>query len=274
MLVDHHCHIDRPEFADDLDGVVARAHSAGVGLMVNISTRVRRFDHLISVVERFETVYGTIGTHPHYAHEELDVTADDLVRIAAHPKIVGIGEAGLDYYYQHSTPEAQAQGFRTHIEAARRSGLPLEIHTRDADADTLAILRDEHAGGAFPALLHCFTGGRDLAMGAVDLGLYVSFSGVVSFKKSEALRAIACAVPLDRVLVETDAPYLAPEPYRGRRNEPAYVVHTARALAEARGMTLAAFAAATTENFFRLYTKVPRPRLPIDPSDVSGGACA
>jgi TatD DNase family protein len=258
MLVDHHCHIDRPEFASDLDGVVARAHAAGVGLMVNISTRVRKFEHLLTVVDRFETVYGTVGTHPHYAHEELDVSAADLVRLSKHPKLVGIGEAGLDYYYKHSTPEAQAHGFRTHIAAARETGLPLEIHTRDADADTLAILRDEHAKGAFPAILHCFTGGRDLALRAVDLGLYVSFSGVVTFKKSEDLRAIACEVPLERLLVETDAPYLAPEPYRGKQNEPAYVVRTAAALAAARGISVDDFAAATTDNFFRIYTKVPR----------------
>jgi TatD DNase family protein len=259
ILVDHHCHIDRPEFSADLDGVVARAHAAGVGLMVNISTRVSRFDHLISVVERFGPVYGTVGTHPHYAHEELDVTAADLARLAAHPKIIGLGEAGLDYYYKHSTPEAQAQGFRTHIAAARITGLPLEIHTRDADADTIRILEEEFARGPFAAVLHCFTGGRELAMRAVQLGLYVSFSGVVSFKKSDALRAIANEVPLDRILVETDAPYLAPEPFRGKQNEPAYVVHTARALAEARDMPFDAFARATTENFFRLYTKAPRP---------------
>lgn len=258
MLVDHHCHIDRPEFADDLDQVVARAHAAGVSLMVNISTRVRKFDHLRSVVERFDTVYGTVGTHPHYAHEELDVSAEDLARLAEHPKIVGIGEAGLDYYYRHSTPEAQAQGFRTHIAAARMTGLPLEIHTRDADADTIRILEEEHAKGPFPAVLHCFTGGRDLAMRAVKLGIYVSFSGVVSFKKNEALREIANAVPLDRVLVETDAPYLAPEPFRGKQNEPAYVVHTARALASARALPFDTFAQATTDNFYRLYRKVPR----------------
>ncbi len=259
MLVDHHCHIDRPEFAADLDDVVARSHAAGVRLMVNISTRVRKFDHLLAVVERFDSVYGTVGTHPHYAHEELDVTAEDLERLSRHPKIVGIGEAGLDYYYKHSTPEAQAQGFRTHIAAARTTGLPLEIHTRDADQDTLAILVDEHAKGVFPAILHCFTGGRELAMRAVDLGLYVSFSGVVTFKKSDALRQIACEVPLDRILVETDAPYLAPDPYRGKRNEPAYVTHTAEVLARARGIDMETFAAATTQNFFRIYQKVPRP---------------
>jgi TatD DNase family protein len=259
LLVDHHCHIDRPEFADDLDGVVARAQAAGVGLMVNISTRVGKFDHLISVVDRFDTVYGTVGTHPHYAHEELDVTALDLAHYAEHPKIVGIGEAGLDFFYKHSTPEAQAQGFRTHIAAARLTGLPLEIHTRDADADTIQILEEEQEKGAFSAVLHCFTGGSELARRAVELGLYVSFSGVVSFKKNDALRAIANAVPLDRVLIETDAPYLAPEPYRGKQNEPSYVVHTAKALADARGIAFEDFARATTENFFKLYRKVPRP---------------
>ena len=258
MLVDHHCHIDRPEFVDDLDGVVSRAHAAGVGIMVNISTRVRKLDHLLSVVERFDTVYGTVGTHPHYAHEELDIGAADLVRLSNHPKIVGIGEAGLDYFYKYSTPEAQAQGFRAHIAAARETGLPLEIHTRDADADTIAILEDEHAKGPFPAILHCFTGGRELAMRAVDLGLYVSFSGVITYKKNDALRDIAAELPLDRILVETDAPYLAPDPYRGKQNEPAYVVHTAEALAKVRGIAPGDIARATTENFHRIYTKVPR----------------
>lgn len=259
MLVDHHCHIDRPEFAGDLDGVVARAKAAGVGIMVNISTRIRKFDHLISVVERFPDVYGTVGTHPHHAHEELDIPVSEIVRLAQHPKIVGIGEAGLDYFYKHSTPQAQEQGFRNHIAAARQTGLPLEIHTRDADTDTIKILEDEHAKGAFPAILHCYTGGAELARRAVELGLYVSFTGVVTFKKSDALREIARAVPLDRILVETDAPYLAPEPFRGKQNEPAYVVHTAAHLAKARGIPAATFAAATTENFFRIYRKVPRP---------------
>jgi TatD DNase family protein len=259
MLIDHHCHIDRPEFAKDLDGVVARAHAAGVAMMVNISTRIRKFDHLISVVERYPTVFGTVGTHPHYAHEELDIPASEIVRLSKHPKIVGIGEAGLDYFYKHSTPEAQAQGFRAHIAVARETGLPLEIHSRDADGDMARILEEEHAKGAFPAILHCFTGGRDLALRAVDLGLYVSFSGVVTFKKSETLREVACEVPLDRILVETDAPYLAPEPYRGKGNEPAYVAHTAAALAKARGISAAELARATTDNFFRLFTKMKRP---------------
>lgn len=259
MLIDHHCHIDRPEFTHDLDGVVARAHAAGVGLMINISTRISRFDEVKAVIERYDTVYGSVGTHPHQAHEELDIPVAEIVRLSKHPKIVAIGEAGLDYFYKHSTPQAQAKGFRNHIAAARETGLPLEIHTRDADADTLAILQGEHAKGAFPAVLHCFTGGRDLAMRAIDLGLMVSFSGVITFKKSEALREIAREVPLDRLLVETDAPFLAPNPYRGKLNEPAYVVQTAAALSEVKGISFESLTKATTDNFFRLYTKAKRP---------------
>lgn len=259
MLVDHHCHIDRPEFSSDLDGVLARAKAAGVGVMVNISTRIRRFEEVRAVIERYDNVYGSVGTHPHQADEELDIPVSEIVRLSKHPKIVAIGEAGLDYYYKHSSPQGQADGFRRHIAAARETGLPLEIHTRDADADTLAILKEEHARGPFPAILHCFTGGRDLAMGALDLGLYVSFSGVISFKKSETLRAIAREVPLDRIFVETDAPFLAPEPYRGKTNEPAFVVHTARALAQAKGVTEDEITRATTENFFKLFTKAKRP---------------
>jgi TatD DNase family protein len=258
MLIDHHCHIDRHEFAADRAAFVNRAHASGVAAMITISTRIRRFKEITAVIEAFPLVYGSVGTHPHNAHEELDIPTDELVKLSQHPKIVAIGEAGLDYFYKHSTPAAQAEGFRNHIRAARETGLPLEIHTRDADADTLAILKDEHAKGAFPAVLHCYTGGRDLAMHAVDLGLYVSFSGVVSFKKSEGLRAIANDVPLDRILVETDAPFLAPEPHRGKLNEPSYVVLTAKALAAARGVPFDAFARATTDNVFRLFTKLPR----------------
>lgn len=259
MFVDHHCHIDRHEFKNDLDGVVARAQAAGVGLMVNISTRIRRFVEVQAVIERYDSVYGSVGTHPHQADEELDIPVSEIVRLSQHPKIVAIGEAGLDYFYKHSTPAAQAEGFRNHIAAARETGLPLEIHTREADVDTLAILQDEHAKGAFPAVLHCFTGGRELALRAVDMGLMVSFSGVITFKKSEALRDIAREVPLDRLLIETDAPFLAPDPYRGKLNEPSYVVHTAATLADVKGISLDALADATTDNFFRYYTKAKRP---------------
>ncbi|MBA2127736.1 LuxR family transcriptional regulator [Hyphomicrobium methylovorum] len=266
MLVDHHCHLDFPDFAPELDQVVARAHEAGVGTMVTISTRIRQFDKVLGVAERFDNVWCSVGTHPHNAHEELDIPLERIIELTRHPKVVSVGEAGLDYHYQHSTPAAQAEGFRRHIAAARETGLPLEIHTRDADADTIAILEDEHARGAFPAVLHCFTGGRELAMRALDLGLYVSFSGVITFKKSEPLREIARDVPLDRLLVETDAPFLAPDPFRGRRNEPAYVARTASVLAGIKGVSNDGIAAATTENFFRLYGKAKRPV-----SELAGG---
>ena len=269
MLVDHHCHLDFPEFAPELDQVVARAKQAGVGTLVTISTRIRKFDDVRAVAERFDDVFCSVGTHPHNAHEELDIPLERIIELSKHPKVVAIGEAGLDYHYQHSTPAAQAEGFRRHIAAARETGLPLEIHTREADEDTIAILEEEHAKGAFPAVLHCFTGGRELAMRALDLGLYVSFSGVITFKNSEALREIARDVPLDRLLVETDAPFLAPIPFRGKRNEPAYVVRTAAALAAVKGVSADDLARATTDNFFRLYGKAKRPA-----SDVSGSAAA
>jgi TatD DNase family protein len=259
MLVDHHCHLDFPQFAPERAAVVARAKAAGVGIIVTISTRIRRLPELLALTDEYSNVYCSVGTHPHNAHEELDIPAEEIVRLSGHPKVVAIGEAGLDYFYQKSPKEAQADGFRRHIAAARITGLPLEIHTRDADEDTIRILEDEHAKGAFPALLHCYTGGEALARRAVELGLYVSFTGVITFKKSEALRAIAAEVPLDRLLVETDAPYLAPDPFRGKTNEPAYVVHTAAALAKVKGLTTDEIGSATTENFFRLFKKVPRP---------------
>ncbi|PPC99643.1 MAG: LuxR family transcriptional regulator [Hyphomicrobium sp.] len=258
MLVDHHCHLDFPQFETDFDSVIRRAHGNGVGMMVTISTRIRQFERVLAVAERSDSVYCSVGTHPHNADEERGIATEEIVRMSHHPKVVAIGEAGLDYFYKRSSPEAQAEGFRRHIAAARETGLPLEIHTRDADADTLAILEDEHAKGAFPAVLHCFTGGRELAMRAVELGLYVSFSGVITFKKSEALREIAREVPTDRLLVETDAPFLAPDPFRGKPNEPSYVMHTAAALADIKGVSLADISTATTDNFFRLYTKANR----------------
>jgi TatD DNase family protein len=258
MLVDHHCHLDFPDFAADLDGVIGRAKAAGVGMLVSISTRIRSFDRLLRIAEAHDNVLCSIGTHPHYAHEELDIPVEEIVERARHPKVVAIGEAGLDYFYDNSPREAQERGFRKHIAAARATQLPLVIHTRDADADTAAILTEEMAGGAFPAVLHCFTGSAELARTGLDLGLYVSFSGIVTFRKSEALREVARGVPLDRLLVETDAPFLAPGKYRGKRNEPAYVVETAAVLAQLKGISPQELAHATTENFFRLYSKAPR----------------
>src|SRR5271170_6740994 len=259
MLVDSHCHLDFPDFANELDAVVARARAAGIERIVTISTRVKRFNDLLAITERFPGVYCSVGTHPHNAHEELDVTVADLVAHTKSPKVVALGEAGLDYHYDNSPREAQERGFRTHIAAARETGLPLVIHTREADADTARILEEETGKGAFPAVLHCFTGGPDLARRAVALGHFVSFTGILTFKNSDALRAIAKKLPADRILVETDAPYLAPGKFRGKRNEPAYVVETAKVLAETRGVSLEEIAQQTTANFFRLFGKVPRP---------------
>jgi TatD DNase family protein len=258
MLVDSHCHLDFPDFASELDVVVGRARAAGIGRMVTISTRVRRHAQVLAIAEKFPDVFCSVGTHPHNAHEELDVDAAQLVAISKHPKVVAIGEAGLDYHYDKSPRDAQAQGFRQHIAAARETGLPLVIHAREADADMARILKEETGEGAFPAVLHCYTGGRDLAFKAMDLGLYIGFTGILTFKNGQDLRDIAKDLPADRVLVETDAPYLAPLPYRGKRNEPSYVVETAKVLATTRGVSLEEIARATTDNFFRLFNKVPR----------------
>lgn len=258
MLVDSHCHLDFPDYDDDREAVIDRAHAAGVGMIVTISTRVAEIDRLLAIADGHDDIYCSVGTHPHNAAEEPDVTTADLVRLAAHPKIVAFGEAGLDYHYDNSPREAQATGFRRHIAAARETGLPLVIHARSADEDVAAILREEHEEGPFPAILHCFSSGRALAMTGVELGLYVSFSGILTFKNAQDIRDIAADIPADRLLVETDAPYLAPTPHRGSRNEPAYVAETARVLAEIRGMEPEAVAELTTDNFFRLFKKIPR----------------
>jgi TatD DNase family protein len=258
MLVDSHCHLDFPDFSTELDAIVARARMAGIGRLVTISTRVHRHAQVLAIAEGFPEVFCSVGTHPHYSHEETDVDAAKLIGISKHPKVVAIGEAGLDYFRNNSPRDAQAASFRQHIAAARETGLPLVIHSRDCDADMAKILREESGKGAFPAVLHCFTGSRDLAFAAIDLGHYVSFTGILTFKNSDALREIAAALPADRILVETDAPYLAPLPYRGKRNEPAYVAETAKVLADTRGVSPADIARLTTENFFRLFSKVPR----------------
>ena len=259
MLVDSHCHLDFADFDADRDDLVKRANDAGVARMVTISTRVREADKLRGITARYAGVWRSIGTHPHNAAEELDVSAADLVRLAAEPDVVAIGEAGLDYHYDNSPVEAQRQGFLRHIAASRETGLPLVIHTREADDDVAAILESESGKGAFPFVLHCFSSGAGLARRGVALGGYVSFSGILTFKKSDALRAIAAEVPADRLLVETDAPYLAPVPHRGGRNEPAFVADTAAVLAAVRGMEPTALADLTTVNFHRLFSRVPAP---------------
>jgi TatD DNase family protein len=259
MLVDSHCHLDFPDFAEERAAIVQRAVAAGVERMVTISTRVKKFPQVIEIAESFDEVYCSVGTHPHNAAEEPDVTAEELVSFSAHPKVVAIGEAGLDYHYDYAPRDAQAKSFRVHIDAARRTGLPLVIHARSADDDVAAILREETAKGAFPFILHCFSSGPALAATGVELGGYISFSGILTFRNSEEIRQIARTVPRERLLVETDAPYLAPVPHRGKRNEPSYVVQTARVLAETIGVDEAAIASITTDNFFRLFSKMPHP---------------
>lgn len=261
MLVDSHCHLDFPGLVEDLPAVRQRAKDAGVDLMVTISTRIRQMDKIIAIAEGHENVFCSVGTHPHNASEEKDLTVEDILVHSSHPKVVAIGEAGLDYFYDDGDPVDQAAGFRRHIAAARETGLPLVIHTRDADDDTAKILKEETGNGAFPFLLHCFTASRGLAEVAIELGGYVSFSGVLTFKNSPDLRETAAALPKDRLLVETDAPYLAPVPKRGKPNEPSYVAHTALVLGETQGLSEAEIAKVTTDNFFRLFSKVPDPRV-------------
>ncbi|MGA9602988.1 MAG: TatD family hydrolase [Methyloceanibacter sp.] len=266
MLIDSHCHLDFPELKADLDGVLARAHAAGVGRMLTISTKVGHFTALRALAEAHDNVFCSVGTHPHHAAEEPDIMVEELVELARHPKVVAIGEAGLDYHYDYSPRDIQKKSFRTHIAASRETGLPLVIHAREADADIARMLGEETRKGAFPFVLHCFTSGAELARTGLALGGYVSFSGVVTFRNAEALRDIALAVPYDRLLVETDAPYLAPEPMRGKTNEPAFVTHTAARLAALRGVSEADMARTTSENFFRLFKRVPRERLDLPQS--------
>jgi TatD DNase family protein len=261
MLIDSHCHLDFQALSVELDDVVARAGAAGVAGMVTICTEVRQFDRIRAIAERFDNVWCSVGLHPHEAAKEPELATARLVELARHPKVVGIGETGLDFFYEHSPRAEQARQFRQHIAAARETGLPLIVHTRDADAETADILEEEMRAGPFTGLIHCFSSGPALARRAVDLGLYISVSGIVTFKKADELRATVAAVPLDRLLVETDAPYLAPVPHRGKRNEPAFVAHTARTVAELKQVPAAALAETTTDNFFRLFAKADRARL-------------
>jgi TatD DNase family protein len=257
-LVDSHCHLDFPDLAGEIGAVVARAEAAGVRCMVTICTRLKNEPSVRAIAEGHAGVFYAAGTHPLSAHEEPLATLEELARIAAHPKFVGIGETGLDYHYRADTKAVQQESLRVHIEAARRTGLPLIIHARDADDDMARILREEHQAGAFSCVMHCFSSGAGLAETALSLGFYLSMSGIAAFPKADALRAIFAAAPLDRILIETDAPYLAPPPYRGKRNEPAYVAHTARAGAALFGMSEAEFAVRTTANFDRLFAKARR----------------
>jgi TatD DNase family protein len=259
MLVDSHCHLDFPEFAPELDAVVQRAREADVQVCVTIGTTLAKFPNVLAVAEQFDNIYCSVGVHPHEAKVEPLKGAVPLIERAQNRNVVGIGETGLDYYYGHSPREMQIANFRAHIAAARALQLPLIVHTRDAEDDTIAILEEEMGQGAFTGLIHCFTGTQRLAHAALALGFCISASGIATFKKSEELRVVLKSVPLDRLLVETDAPFLAPQPFRGKRNEPAFVKHTATMLAELKGVSFPELAAATTENFFRLFTRAERP---------------
>jgi TatD DNase family protein len=259
MLIDSHCHLDFPVFTADRDAVVQRARAAGVERMISISTRIDRFGEIAALADAYPEVFCTVGEHPENIHAAPVADLDRLVALAAHPKCVGIGEAGLDYHYPGAPRDAAHRVFRSHIEAARRTGLPLVIHSRDADEDMAAILQDEMGKGPFKAVLHCFTSSLELAQAGLALGLSISFSGIVTFKNSQGLRDIARIVPMDRLLVETDAPFLAPVPHRGKRNEPAFVAATAAVLAEVKGVSAATLAARTSANALNLFDKMPPP---------------
>lgn len=263
MLIDSHCHLDFPDFETQRDQIIERANAAGVAAMVSISTRVKRFPALLDMALAYDQVFCSVGTHPHNAAEEADVTAAELVALSHHPKVVAIGEAGLDYHYDKSPRDIQRMSFLRHIEAARITQLPLVIHARNADADMIEILERETAKGKFPLILHCFSSGAQLAKIGVELGGYISFSGILTFKTSEELRLIASTVPHHLLLVETDAPYLAPVPFRGKTNEPAFVAHTAKVLAQCVGLNDEELAAVTTQNALRVFAKMPRSSLKV-----------
>lgn len=259
LLVDSHCHLNFPDFRDDLQGVIRRAKEAGVGVMQTICTDMAEFDEVYQITSYDNDIYCSVGVHPNDSGATELVSADELVAKAAQPKVIGIGETGLDYHYERSDRNLQKQSFLAHIDAGRRTGLPVIIHTRDADEDTVSLLKDEMAKGKFKALIHCFTSSKYLAEEAVKLGCFISLSGIISFKNAQSIRDAIADVPMDRLLVETDAPYLAPVPHRGKRNEPSFVVHTNKILAELKGISEEESAKITTENFFRLFDRAKRP---------------
>ena len=262
MLVDSHCHLDFDDFEGERDDVVARARAAGIKGMLTICTRLSDAGKIRAIAAAHDGVWCTVGIHPHEAKHAAGVTAAELMALSEPAEVVGIGESGLDFYYGHSPRDIQETVFRTHIQAARETGLPIIVHTRDADSDTVRILAQEQGRGAFAGVIHCFSAGAEVARCALDHGMYISFSGIVTFKNAEGVRAVARDVPLERLLVETDAPYLAPVPVRGKRNEPAFTAHTAAYVAEIKGLGPIELARATTDNFFTLFRKANRDDLP------------
>lgn len=255
MLIDSHCHLDYLARDGNLDDALARAREAGVSPMLTISTKLREFDIIRGIADEHADVFCSVGVHPHEAEAEPDTATAELIRLSDHPKAIGIGETGLDYFYEHSPRDVQKTVFRAHIEASRATQLPLIVHTRDAEDDTIAILEEEMGKGAFPGLIHCFSGTQRLADASLALGFYISISGIVTFKKAEDLREVVRTVPLDRLLVETDSPYLAPMPHRGKPNEPAFTAHTAAKVAELKGVGSAQIADITSDNFRQLFSK-------------------
>lgn len=267
MLVDSHCHLDYPDFDSERDTIVQRARAAGVGRMVSIGVKLSQFERVYALTQQYADVFAAVGVHPHEAGAEGLDEPDILIEHAKRDKVVAIGESGLDYFYERSPRDRQTISFKTHIKAAQETQLPLVIHSRDADDDTLALLREGHEVQPFPCVIHCFTGGVELMKGCVEMGHYISMSGISTFKKSEELRQIFAQVPPDRLLVETDSPYLAPAPHRGKRNEPGYVAHTARFMADYLGYAYDDFLTLTGENFFRLFSKVPQ-ELSVKPLEI------
>ena len=259
MFIDSHCHLNYKGLVEDRAGVITRATAAGVSAMLNISTRESEWDDVIAATDGNPNIWASIGIHPHEADGHADVDTEKLVRKAAHPKVVAIGETGLDFHYDHSDRDQQRTSFRAHIAASRETGLPLIVHTRDADEDSASILREEMGKGAYPGVIHCFTASREFAETALDLGLYISISGIVTFKNAKDLQAVAAIIPEDRLLIETDSPFLAPVPHRGKVCEPAYVANTAQFLSDLRGVPLESLAETTTANFYRLFSKALRP---------------
>ena len=259
MIIDSHVNLHAPQFDEDRDAVIARAREAGVGLMVEISDKLSTFEATHGLAMAHDDIWCTVGAHPHEAKDHVDLTADRLIELAGRPRVVGIGECGLDFHYDLSPRDVQARVFRQHAAAARETGLPLVVHTREADAVMTDILREEYAAGPFKLLMHCYTSGPELAKAAADLGAWFSVSGIATFKAAEEVRAVIRDMPADRIIVETDCPYLAPVPHRGRRNEPAYISHVLDKLAEIRGWSAEEADARTTDAFFTLFDRIPRP---------------
>lgn len=255
-LVDSHCHLNDPKFKEDFSDVLTRAGQSGVTHMTTICTSLFEFEEVYAIAEQHQHIYASLGIHPHEVEKESEVTYDDIAKYAGRPKVIGIGETGLDFYYEHSPRALQEKFFRMHCAVARNFDLPVIVHTRDAEDDTIRILREESQGGKLKGLIHCFTSTQKLADAALALGFSISISGIISFKNAVELQAVVKTVPLERLLIETDAPYLAPVPHRGKRNEPSFVYHVAASLAELKGVTIGELAKVTTENYFKLFSRV------------------